>query len=122
MPRVPLTITNLAELDPRLPEAVAAELRTICCDLQDRPGVSASRKLALTLTFEPDAPEGTVDIVNVKFKLATSLPAKESPAYQMRPHGDGSLLFHTANTDDLRAPTLMQAAEDAHDETPDAAE
>jgi len=97
MPRLELQLSNLRELDPRLDIAASEELKTLVRDIQDRPGVTAARKLPLELSLTPVAPRGVVDAVKVGVKIGSRLPAKQSPEYETAPHGSGALMSNPAS-------------------------
>ena len=106
MPKVPLTLSNLGELDPKLDAAVKLELEKLTADIQDRPSEKAARVLKFELSLRPVGDSGVVDSVDARFKIESKVPPKTSRTHSLEPHGNGNLFFNPASPDDVHQGTL----------------
>lgn len=102
------TLETIGDLDSgKIAAAFETELKRVVDDLADRPGDKSCRRLALEVSFTPDASEsGVCDGAKVEFKVKTSVPHRRSREFSMAVNASGSLIFNTEAPDNARQGTL----------------
>lgn len=90
----------------RINEAFNQALRRCESDCRDRPGTGKARRITLVVDMLPICDDrAELESVNVAFRIAETIPKRESKTYNMRATTNG-LLFNELAPDDVRQTTL----------------
>jgi hypothetical protein len=102
-----LSLDAICRIDAgRVAVAFEQALRRAEEDCRDRPGVSAARKVSMTVVIEPKATEeGDLSSVDVNCEIKESIPTRKSQTYNMAAT-PGGLFFNELSPEDINQRTL----------------
>jgi hypothetical protein len=101
-------MSKLGEIDEGRPlMMIQKAIKSATQDCVNRPGLSKTRKINITLELTPICSEdGVCEEVDVEVVSSASIPKSRSKPVNMRPHVRGSLLFNNQSQDDVHQHTI----------------
>lgn len=105
------SLSALSDLDDGRVRAAFEQAIARCeTDCKDRPAVTDSRKVTLSVTLSPIVGEdGEMESCNLQFQVLDSVPKRKSKVYNMKATRAG-LVFNELSPDDIHQMTLDQAS------------
>lgn len=94
--------------------AIDHAMRQCIADVTDRPAEDKPRKVVVEFEFTPKTEDesGVLDNVQVRARIKTALPVRQTRHYPMLPMGDGVVGFQPHSPDDPRQGELYDPAKE----------
>ncbi len=103
-----LSVESIGVIDDgRVQAALNREIERVVEDCLDRPGDETAREVTMKIAIKPESGQaGVCEDCDVEFEIKSKLPPVRSKRYQMRPEGNGGLVFNDLSPEAVRQGTL----------------